>query len=1123
MRILYVEDSAADADLARRALRRSAPDIELQVATSLAKARGLLASQGPFDGLLLDLDLPDGSGLELLAEVRQKGLPLPVVMLTGSGDHNAVAVAIRAGADDYLIKQGDYLKRLPSRLVEAIRRKGDRNRITRRGLSVLYADDRSDEADKLLSHLALHAPHIRVDRVDSAAAALARLRERAPNVGYDVFLLAFDLPDLDGLELVRLIRENLDIQRPTIMIAAEGNEDLAASSLYLGLDAYLLRHEGFLFELAATVEQVHRQAQLVREESRLREVSGRLTRLLASSPTLLYSLDANDRELRLTWLSDNIERVLGFSAERALEPGWWWSHVHPDDRDSAAEASSRLLESGAITHEYRFADSRGIYRWMRDEMRVVNDEKGDPVEIVGAWTDISPEKRAENVRMARAMALDQLVALRPLSEILQKVAQRLESIDARMKVSILLLDPHTGKLTNGASPSLPDYFSKAVEGLEPGFGVGSCGSSAWLGELVIVEDTLEHPYWEKYRELVLRSGLRACWSVPFMDDSGKVIGTFAVYHDAPTTPGDEQIALIKEFAGLTALAVQKGRAAEALRQSAAVLESMRDGVIITDLDGRIVSVNRAYCEITGFERGAVVGRNPNLSRSGRHDRAFYQAMWDSLLQKGYWHGEIWNRRSDGEVYPQWLSLSTVSNEAGERTHYVGVMTDLSQIKRSEALLERLSHYDPLTDLPNRLLVLSRLDHAIEQAGRHEHMVGVLYVDLDRFKNVNDSLGHPVGDEVLVEVARRLKLAVRREDTLARLGGDEFLVVIDDLATPEDAATLARKIIAVVGAPVRVSSGQEVVIGASVGISLYPNDGDSATQLIQHSDTALYRAKDQGRNTLQFYLSELTLVANHRLEMELQLRRALERGEFRLFYQPLVDFRPTSAEIGAEALIRWFAPERGVVSPGDFIPLAEETGLIVPIGEWVLRAACQQAQQWRARGLPFGRVAVNLSARQFHQPGIVALVATVLAETGLPAGHLELEITESALMADVEETLQRLNELRSLGVTLAVDDFGTGYSSLAYLNRFPLDKLKIDQSFVRGMAAGRNEEVIVRATIAMAHSMGLRTLAEGVETEAQHALLAAMGCDAYQGFIVSPPVASEDFEALAIFRRRASTQ
>lgn len=1120
MKVLYVEDSAADADLARRALLRSAPELELQVATTLGMARGALAANGPFDVLLLDLGLPDGNGLELLAEIRHQDRVLPVVMLTGSGDHNAVAVAIRAGADDYLIKQGDYLKRLPARLAQAIRRTGDRSLAARCGLSVLYAEAHSGEAERLMRHLAAQAPHVRVDRVDSAAAVLARLRERGSRPDYDVLLFAFDLPDVDGLELLRRVRADLGVQQPAVLIAGQGNEALAESSLYFGLDAYLSRHEGFLYELTATLEQVHRQAQLAREESRLREVSGRLTRLLASSPTLLYSLALDGGDLRPVWVSDNIARVLGHAPACVMEAGWWIAHVHPDDRAAARAASARLLVKGLITHEYRFADGTGAYRWMRDEMRVVSKGEGEAVEIVGAWTDITPEKRAENVRMARAAALDQVVAQRPLSEILLNVAQRLEAIDPRMKVSILLLDPRTGRLTNGAAPSLPDFVRAAVEDLEPGLGKGSCGSSAWLGERVIVEDTLEHPYWANYRDLVRRSGLRACWSVPFKDDLGKVIGTFAVYHEAPTRPDEDQIALINEFAGVTALAVQKGRAAEALRQSAAVLESMRDGVVITDLEGRIVSVNRAYCEITGFERDAVVGRKSSLLRSGRHDRQFYRSMWGSLLDKGYWQGEIWNRRGDGEVYPQWLSLSTVSNEVGERTHFVGVMTDLSQIKRSEALLERLSHYDPLTDLPNRRLALSRLDGAIEQAERHGHKVGVLYIDLDRFKNVNDSLGHPVGDEVLVEIAGRLKHAVRHEDTLARLGGDEFLVIIDDLSTPEDAATLARKIIAVVGAPVRISSGQEVVIGASIGISLYPSDGDSATQLIQHSDTALHRAKDQGRNTLQFYLTELTLAANHRLEMELQLRRALERGEFQLFYQPLVDFKPASRCIGAEALIRWNVPGRGVVSPGEFIPLAEETGLIVPIGEWALREACMQAQRWRARGLPFARVAVNLSARQFHQPGIVALVAAVLAESGLPAGELELEITESALMVDVEETLGRLDELRALGVTLAVDDFGTGYSSLAYLNRFPLNKLKIDQGFVRGMVAGSNEEVIVRATIAMAHSMGLRTLAEGVETEAQHGLLAAMGCDAYQGYIVSPPVTSDDFERLAIFQPRS---
>ena len=381
MKVLYVEDSAADADLARRALLRSAPELELQVATTLGMARGALAANGPFDVLLLDLGLPDGNGLELLAEIRHQDRVLPVVMLTGSGDHNAVAVAIRAGADDYLIKQGDYLKRLPARLAQAIRRTGDRSLAARCGLSVLYAEAHSGEAERLMRHLAAQAPHVRVDRVDSAAAVLARLRERGSRPDYDVLLFAFDLPDVDGLELLRRVRADLGVQQPAVLIAGQGNEALAESSLYFGLDAYLSRHEGFLYELTATLEQVHRQAQLAREESRLREVSGRLTRLLASSPTLLYSLALDGGDLRPVWVSDNIARVLGHAPACVMEAGWWIAHVHPDDRAAARAASARLLVKGLITHEYRFADGTGAYRWMRDEMRVVSKGEGEAVEI----------------------------------------------------------------------------------------------------------------------------------------------------------------------------------------------------------------------------------------------------------------------------------------------------------------------------------------------------------------------------------------------------------------------------------------------------------------------------------------------------------------------------------------------------------------------------------------------------------------------------------------------------------------------------------------------------------------------------------------------------------------------
>jgi diguanylate cyclase (GGDEF)-like protein/PAS domain S-box-containing protein len=527
-------------------------------------------------------------------------------------------------------------------------------------------------------------------------------------------------------------------------------------------------------------------------------------------------------------------------------------------------------------------------------------------------------------------------------------------------------------------------------------------------------------------------------------------------------------------------------------------------------------VNPAYSEITGYSADEVVGRNPGLLRSGRHDRAFYQAMWTSLKKLGYWQGEVWNRRANGEVYPQWLTLSTVRDEAGEPSHFVGVFTDLTQLKRSEQQLEHLTHYDPLTDLPNRLLVQSRLEHAIEQARRHRSKVGVLFVDLDRFKNVNDSLGHPAGDELIQAVSARLRGGLRDEDTLARLGGNEFLVVIEDLESADEAASVASKLTQLVQNPFCVAGGHEVIVSASIGISLYPDDGDSATGLIQHADAALYQAKARGRDSFCFYSAALTAAVSERMQMEMGLRRALERGELLIHYQPLVSLE--GGRVGAEALLRWQPPGEALVRPDRFIPLAEETGLIVPIGAWVLREACRQARAWLDAGLDFGVVSVNLSVRQFHERDLPSLVADVLHETGLPAERLELEITESALMDDVEQAVQTLQALRAIGVALAVDDFGTGYSSLAYLKRFPIGKLKVDQSFVRGIATDDSDLAIVTATIAMANSLGFATTAEGVETEAQLDILRALGCSAYQGYLFSRPVDAMAFAHLPCLGR-----
>ncbi|QQS54812.1 MAG: EAL domain-containing protein [Candidatus Competibacteraceae bacterium] len=551
---------------------------------------------------------------------------------------------------------------------------------------------------------------------------------------------------------------------------------------------------------------------------------------------------------------------------------------------------------------------------------------------------------------------------------------------------------------------------------------------------------------------------------------------------------------------------------ERLRQAAMVFENTRDGVMIVNLDQRILAVNRAFTEITGYIEAEILDQNPHILQSGRHDRAFYQLMWASILQTGYWQGELWNRRKNGELYPQWLTISTVRDEHGEPTHYVGVLTDISQLKRAEERLVHLVHYDPLTDLPNRLLAQSRLAHAVDQAQRHEQRVGVLLLDLDRFKTVNDSLGHPAGDALLCAIALRLRERLREEDTLARLGGDEFLVVLEHLPRPEEAASVAQNLLDLLTQPFMLPDGSEVYVNASIGISLYPDDGSSAADLIQYADTAVYQAKEQGRNTYRFYTEALTRAAHERLDLERRLRGALERDEFLLHYQPQLSVIEGRI-IGVEALVRWQPPGQALVSPARFIPLAEETGLIVPLGEWVLRTACAQAQAWRLAGWPSLLMAVNLSARQIRQPDLVGRVRAALADSGLPAEYLELEITESGLMEQGEQAETILRALKETGVRLAIDDFGTGYSSLAYLKRFPIDQLKIDQGFVRDIPHDPNDMEIAAAIIALAHTLRLEVLAEGVETTEQLAFLREHGCKLCQGYLFSRPVPPEDLALL----------
>lgn len=547
----------------------------------------------------------------------------------------------------------------------------------------------------------------------------------------------------------------------------------------------------------------------------------------------------------------------------------------------------------------------------------------------------------------------------------------------------------------------------------------------------------------------------------------------------------------------------------------AVFNCTQEAIVVTDPKGTVIAVNPAFTTVSGYSALEVVGHSMRTLQSGRHSKAFYREMWAHVAKSGYWQGEIWNKRKNGEVYPALLTLSSVRDKSGRATHYIGTTADLSRIKKSEIELDHFAHHDELTGLPNRRLLISHLDRALERAAREGETGAVLFIDLDRFKLVNDSLGHGAGDALLNLVAQRLVRSLRANDFLARFGGDEFIVLLERTSR-EGAGVVAQNLIDRLSAPFLLPAGDEIYIGASAGISFFPENGTRAEDLLQHADAALYQAKAAGKSTYRAYSAELTTVANTRLTMEAQLRRALERDEFVLHYQPLVSLA-TGRVFGLEALIRWQDPERGTIPPGDFLPVAEEAGLIVPIGSRMLTSAARQMKAWRDAGLALDLMAVNISPRQFRHAEFAATVAATLRETGLSPELLELEITEETLMDSLGATRTTLDALKSLGVGLAVDDFGTGYSSLAYLKTLPCDTLKIDRSFVTDLAQDPASRAIVTAIIRLAECLGLAVLAEGIETEEQRDILAASGCLMGQGHLFAravPPAAVPDLPGLA---------
>lgn len=817
------------------------------------------------------------------------------------------------------------------------------------------------------------------------------------------------------------------------------------------------------------------------------------------------------------FFSKTWKEMLGY-AEEDIGNGLdeWEKRVHPEDKPHVLVLLKAHLEGTAPLYisEHRLLCKTGGYKWILDRgLTVSRDTAGNPLRLIGLHTDITERKLQEEYKNLRSQILEMLASGEPMETTLLAIVKGIENMHPGMICSILLLDRDRKHLINGIAPSLPNFFNSAVNGMKIGIGQGSCGTAAFTGERVIVEDITTHPYWEPFKNHAEHAGLGACWSQPILSSNHDVVGTFAVYHRHPHTPTSADIKMIEESAQLASIAVSKNAAEYDQRIAATAFQTSR-GMMITDAHNVILRVNDAFTKITGYTLEDVVGKKPQMLSSGHHDKSFYEAMWSILKVSGTWEGEVWDKRKNGEIYPQYLIINTVKNNKGEVSNYVASLEDMSESKEASEKIHNLAFYDALTQLPNRRLLMDRLEHALATSTRSNKIGALLLLDLDQFKTLNETLGHETGNLLLKEVAKRLIASIPEGDTVARIGGDEFVVLLEDLSESIDEAAAETELF---GTKILSSLSNNYHLynhvhhsTVSIGVTLFHNHDQDEEELLKQADIAMYQAKNSGRNTLRFYDAKMQEAIVARADLENELRKAIQQNQFQLYYQ--VQINNSGKVTGAEALIRWNHPERGMISPFHFIPLAEETGMILAIGDWVLHNACAQLKSWQQN--PKTRelsLSINVSAKQFNQTDFVNEVQVALTKHGIDPAFLKLELTESMLLEDVETMILKMITLKKFGVGFELDDFGTGYSSLQYLKKLPLNQLKIDQSFIRDLVKNENDKIIVRTIINTAHSLNLKVIAEGVENEDQLNFLKKEGCDHYQGYLFSKPMPIDEFE------------
>jgi diguanylate cyclase (GGDEF)-like protein/PAS domain S-box-containing protein len=923
----------------------------------------------------------------------------------------------------------------------------------------------------------------------------------------------------------------------------------------------------------------------------------------------------------------------------------WSNLIHPNDKDNIEKIIQSHIKSGKnYTAEFRMKHTDGRWVWIKGSGSVIkyDEHTHEPLRLCGTHHEITAKKQAELREKHRTYILELITSDVPLSEILGAIVRGVEEENVEMLCSILILDDSGKHLIHGAAPSLPDFYSKAIHGIEINVGAGSCGTAAFNNERVIVEDIQSHPYWVTYKDLAKKAELGACWSEPIRSTQGKVLGTFAIYHKMINKPTEAHITLIEQSASLASIAIEKRQASVALKArdeqmhlvlagaelgfwdwdintgtvernerwanmlgytyneiknttkqwsdfiypddrdkawksiddvmknhskshnieyrmltkegeirwihdqanvmqrnsdgkplrmsgihndithrkladekvklAASVFTHARESIVITDTAGIILDVNETFTTMTGYSRAEVIGKNPRLLKSGKQTAEFYADMWATLHKEGHWHGELWNKRKNGETFIEMKTISAVQDEHNNATHYVALGNDITEIKEHQKQLERIAHYDVLTHLPNRVLLADRLSQAMLHCNRQKQSLAVVFLDLDGFKAINDAYGHDVGDELLVSVSVRMQEALREGDSLARLGGDEFVAVLTDLTTVEDYEPVLERLLLAASKPVTIDN-TVLNISASIGVTIYPQDNVNADQLMRHADQAMYVAKESGKNRYHLFDTAQDVAVKVQWESLEAIRTALDDLQFVLYYQPKVNMK-TGTVTGVEALIRWQHPERGLLNPIEFLPVIENNPMMIELGEWVIDTALSQIEQWQQMGLSYPlSTSVNIAAVQLQQPNFSKRLTAIIADhPNVDPCYLELEVLETSALDDVQHTSTTMNVCMALGVKFSLDDFGTGYSSLTYLRRLPANIIKIDQSFVRDMLDDADDLAIVEGVIALAKSFKREVIAEGVETIEHGKVLLQLGCELAQGYGIAKPMPADEIKA-----------